>query len=117
MRAHTVLEAAGKAVVASMAFWAAGEFAMMALQFFQLSRDADRVVERCEVVLAGPGHNIDSEVLTAFDEYNCAVAKAPPIPDRAYKWWGNGLNDAWAQRQAASHLAAAPPHAPDPAVP
>ena len=61
-----------------MAFWAVGDVALMALQFFQLSRDADRVLERCEGVLAGPGHNIDSEALTAFDEYNCAIAKRHP---------------------------------------
>jgi hypothetical protein len=96
---QTVLEVTAKIVVASMAFWAVGDVALMAIQFFQLARDADRVLDRGEGALTGPGNNIDSEALTAFDEYNCAVAKSPPIPSHAYHRWGNTLNDAWKQRQ------------------
>lgn len=98
---QTVLEVVARAVVASMAFWAAGDIAMMALQFFQLSQDSDRVLHQCEVALSRPWDDTGSEALATFTEYNCAVAKAPPIPFRAYRVWGDALNDAWKQRRAA----------------
>jgi len=112
---QTMIEVAGKAVVASMAFWAVGDVAMMSLQLFQLSRECERVLDRCQAALTGPGDNVDNESLTAFDEYNCAVSKAPPIPYRAYKQWGDGLNEARKQRKAEAEVAM--PQAPAPAGP
>jgi hypothetical protein len=103
-----VLEIGAKAVLATVAFFAAGDIAMMAVQFYQLARDADRVLDHCEGALRGDGHNLDSEALTAFDEYNCAVGKAPPVPAWIYNRNRERLNAAWAQKQAARKPAAAP---------
>jgi len=95
---QSAIEIVAKVAVTSIAFWATGDIAIMPIQFFQLDRDSDRVVDKCEAASLGVGHNSDTEALIAFAEYTSAVAKAPPIPDRVYRKHNKNLNEAWQQR-------------------
>lgn len=94
------LEVVARVVVASMAFLAVGNVATMAIQFFQLSLDAERILDRCEAFLQQESPEM-TDALLVFAEYNCAVIKAPPIPFRLYRLYRDRLNNAWEERKVA----------------
>lgn len=96
---RTAIESVAKAVVLSMAFWAVGDLASMALQFHSLSRSAEGAVDRCSFLLAQASTSGD-QAQALVGEYNCAVIQAPPIPSLIYKWRRDILNEAWRQRQS-----------------
>jgi prepilin signal peptidase PulO-like enzyme (type II secretory pathway) len=97
---ESAVEVAARVVIASMAFWVAGEIAAMAVQFFQLALNTERLLDESERLLrqTDPGM---TDALLVYTEYNCAVVKAPPIPFRVYAAARDKLNRAWEQRKIA----------------
>jgi hypothetical protein len=99
---ESALEITARVVIASMGFWAAGDFAAMPMQFFQLSLTADRLHDQCERLLTDTNPNVTGALLM-YTEYNCGVVKSPPIPFRVYEAYRDRLNQAWHERKTAIH--------------
>jgi hypothetical protein len=96
--AESVLEVGARAVIASMAFWVVGDIAAMAIQFFQLSLNAEQMLDQCERLLRQS--NLETtDVLLLYAEYNCAVVRTPPIPFWIYTSCRDRLNEAWNERK------------------
>jgi len=104
-----VAETAARVVLASMAFWAAGDFAAVALAFKSLRDACEAVLHGCEQSLAAvhDGDATAQSALAMFCEYNCALAKAPPIPAWIYARYQERMNTAW-RNQRADHGAQPP---------
>lgn len=103
----TVALTAAKLVVASMAFWSTGDFAAMALSFKGLREKADAVLSGCEQSLtsAQSTEALERSALILFSEYNCAMAKAPPIAGWIYERYRDLMNEAWRERHRPSIVA------------
>lgn len=82
------LEVISRAVVAGLAFCAAGEFVSLGADFYGLAATCRTIVD------ATPSSSEDS-IRIAMD-YNCATIQAPPIPEIIYRWNRDRLNKAWA---------------------
>jgi hypothetical protein len=96
---EAVLESAAKIVLASMAFWAAGDFAALAVSFKRLTDTSEAVLSDCEHALtANTAKATLQSSLALFCEYNCAVSQTPPIPGWVYRRFKDRMNQAWRDR-------------------
>lgn len=89
-------------IVASMTFWAAGDFALIAYRFFNLCREVSEIISHCDRTLsANNTTQLHSEATSEFSRYNVALAQAAtPIPNWLYRRYRDTLNDAWASRKS-----------------
>jgi len=74
----------GRIVTDVVSFFAAGAFLEAALVYHQLSRSAERTFQRCGVLEAGADVP-EAAVFEEVAEYDCALAKARPLPTWAYR--------------------------------
>ena len=106
----TVLETAAKIILASMAFWAAGDFATIAVSFKSLATSSESVLRGCEQALAAANGDeaAQQSALALFAEYNCALAQSPPIPAWIYRQYQDRMNTAWRVRQGGGPVSSQP---------
>jgi hypothetical protein len=89
---HATLEKVSQAVIVSMGFWVAGEFAWSALSYHRLSQAATRIRDRCAELLRASRDVSTEEAIVLVGEYNVAAAQSPPLPKWVYKMLQNKLN-------------------------
>lgn len=90
----STLEAAAKLFPQLFAFFAVGLFADLWSSYRGLSKTAEQVVRTCEAFGTEPD---PPEVFRIVGEYDCALAKTPPLPG-TIKWLLNDrLSRAWRQ--------------------
>lgn len=99
----TVARVGATFVLASMTFWAAGDFALIAYRFFNLHRDVLEIIRHCNRALsANNPKDMHSEAISEFSGYNVALAQAAtPIPNWLYRRYRDRLNSAWTSRKSA----------------
>jgi hypothetical protein len=88
-------------ILASMTFWAAGDFALIAYRFFNLHREVSEIIGHCDRALSANNQTqMHSEAICEFSRYNVALAQAAaPIPNWLYRRYRDMLNGAWASRK------------------
>lgn len=97
---QTVVRVGATFIVASMAFWAAGDFALISYRFFVLHRDVSEIINHCErAQRSGNVAQMHSEAVNEFSRYNVALAQAAPIPNWLYRRCRDTLNSAWETRK------------------
>lgn len=77
-----------------LTFFAAGSFVAMAVSFQSLGRAAQKAFNRLDELSASK-ITTNEDVLLVLASYDCALAKAPPIPTAAYRVLRSRLNQAW----------------------
>lgn len=100
---QTVVRVGATFIVASMAFWAAGDFALIGYRFFVLHREVSDIINHCERALQSKSAaQMHSEAVSEFSRYNVALAQVAPIPNLLYRKCRDALNSAWETRKKLS---------------
>jgi hypothetical protein len=88
-------DAAGKILLAFATFYFAGATTELRNKYRDLAQAAQRVMAQCTVVKSKPDSELLREAMVLADEYNCALANAPIIPEFVYDRHQKRLNSAW----------------------
>lgn len=91
-------DAAGKILLAFATFYFAGDMTDLKNKYCDLAEAAQRVTDQCAVVKAKPEPDLLREAMVLNDEYNCALAAAPVIPEIIHSRNQERLNSAWAAK-------------------
>lgn len=83
-----------KAFAGLMAFMAGGVFASSYSSFSSLARAAGKTFDRCERLCAAEELN-EVEVLSVVADYDCALAKTPPIPGILHLFFRGRISRLW----------------------
>lgn len=92
--ANNYRSAAAKALLFVATMLLAGDVAQLRQQYSDLAEAAERARNRCVAELR-TGCASASEAMVTTDEYNCALAAAPIIPEFVYRLRKKRLNQAW----------------------
>lgn len=89
----------GKLITVLLPFFVTGTFASLWRSFSSLSESARKTFEKCDA-LRQRGDVELLDVLIAVGSYNCALAKAPPLPTFIYWLLRNRIGRAWAEHMS-----------------
>jgi hypothetical protein len=92
-------DAAGKILLAFATFYFASDTTQTERKYCDLAETSRRVAEQCGAVKTKFGSELLQEALILADEYNCALASAPVIPEMIYRWYRDRLNAAWVAKR------------------
>ena len=97
-RTASFSDAAGKIllVVATVCF--AGDTTQLKSKYHELAEAAKHITDQCTVVKSKPASELLREAMILTDEYNCALASAPIIPEIMYSLRRDRLNSAWSAK-------------------
>ncbi len=84
---------------ALLAIFGLGTFAELARNFSALAKMGEVMCRRCEALTRDVNLTLPG-VLFVFDEYNCALAKAAPLPSYVWEQVQKKLTDSWDQASA-----------------
>jgi hypothetical protein len=76
----------------------AAEISATAASYRKLAKACDRIADRCLRLKGELGEGGLCEAMIMLDDYNCALASSPVLPEAAYKKNISQLNKAWAAR-------------------
>jgi hypothetical protein len=88
-------DAASKILLAFATFYFASDTTQTARKYCDLAETSRRVAEQCGALKTKFGSELLQEALILTDEYNCALAAAPIIPEMIYRRYRGRLNAAW----------------------
>jgi hypothetical protein len=88
-------DAAGKILLAFATFYFASDTTQVKSEYRDLAEGCRHVMNECAVVRTRLGSELLRETLILTDEYNCAIAAGPIIPEVIYRRHRNRLNSAW----------------------
>lgn len=92
------IDLTGRVLLAVATIYFAGDAVQLKSRYKHLADAASHVTDRCVAAAAGPARDILTQALIATDEYNCALAEAPIIPEFVYALRREKLNLAWAAK-------------------
>jgi hypothetical protein len=92
--AQSRLEVVAKCVLIGITFWMTEDLIDMALRYRELTNSCERILQECFRLLGEESPSMDGAYLV-LQEYDAAVAAAPPLPSRIYRRRNEGLSKIW----------------------
>lgn len=92
--AQSRLEVVAKCVLIGITFWMTEDLIDMALRYRELASSCERILQECFRLLGEKSPSMDGAYLV-LQEYDAAVAAAPPLPSRIYRRRNEDLSRIW----------------------